>query len=279
MRRGQFPIADPGFRKKGINMKKCVTVWNYPGDRVENAYRFRELGFDAISWLGSEFAALTPEDDERVVAMLKTTGMQFTVHSRLPDPQKPEDCEAFRREIRRVAAWQQKYGLLYSYTFDFWTDEQTTLPYLGEALATLRGMNIVMACEDIPLSKSQFREFEKYVHPRDKFGILMDIGHMNIRQRCMELIEPEDFVASFEALQLPIIEVHLHDNKSFADEHMYLGYGTVPLKAVVTGLKKKRFDGFATVEIIQRDWSADQTFQYAVDSRDMFLRCWEETTI
>ena len=91
-------------------MKKCVTVWNYPGDRVENAYRFRELGFDAISWLGSEFAALTPEDDERVVAMLKTTGMQFTVHSRLPDPQKPEDCEAFRREIRRVAAWQQKYG-------------------------------------------------------------------------------------------------------------------------------------------------------------------------
>ena len=36
---------------------------------------------------------------------------------------------------------------------------------------------------------------------------------------------------------------------------MYLGYGTVPLKAVVTGLKKKRFDGFATVEIIQRDWA------------------------
>ena len=54
MRRGQFPIADPGFRKKGINMKKCVTVWNYPGDRVENAYRFRELGFDAI-----EFTDLT----------------------------------------------------------------------------------------------------------------------------------------------------------------------------------------------------------------------------
>ena len=43
----------------------------------------------------------------------------------------------------------------------------------------------------------------------------MDVGHMNIRQRCMELIEPEDFIASFEALQLPIVEVHLHDNKSF----------------------------------------------------------------
>ena len=32
---------------------------------------------------------------------------------------------------------------------------------------------------------------------------------------------------------------------------MYLGYGTVPLKAVVTGLKKKKFDGFATIEIVR----------------------------
>ena len=30
-------------------MKNCVTVWNYPGDKIENAYRFHELGFDAVS--------------------------------------------------------------------------------------------------------------------------------------------------------------------------------------------------------------------------------------
>lgn len=257
-------------------MKNCVTVWNYPGDRIENAYRFHELGFDAVSWLGSDFANMTETEDERLVEMLRKTGMLLTVHSRMPNPDKPELCEAFHREMRRAAAWQKKYGLIYSYTFDFWTAVETTVPYLDEALKTFRGLNVVVACEDIPLNAHQLEAFLPYITDEDKFGVLIDVGHMNIRQRSMELIEDEDFIAAFDALPLPIIEVHFSGNRSYKDEHMYLGYGTVPLDAVCRGMKRRGFDGFATMEIVFHDWTLDQAFDYAVSSRELFLKHWAE---
>ena len=257
-------------------MKNCVTVWNYPGDKIENAYRFHELGFDAVSWLGSDFANMTEAEDERLVEMLRKTGMLLTVHSRMPNPDKPELCEAFHREMRRAAAWQKKYGLIYSNTFDFWTAVETTVPYLDEALKTFRGLNVVVACEDIPLNAHQLEAFLPYITDEDKFGVLIDVGHMNIRQRSMELIEDEDFIAAFDALPLPIIEVHFSGNRSYKDEHMYLSYGTVPLDAICRGMKRRGFDGFATMEIVFHDWTLDQAFDYAVSSRELFLKHWAE---
>lgn len=260
-------------------MKKCVTVWNYPGDRVTNAYRFHELGFDAVSWLGEEFFRMNEEEDERLAKMLRETGMLFTVHSRMPDSQNPSACEAFHQEMRRAAAWQKRYGLMYSYTFDFWSDVKTTVPYLGEALETFRGLNVYVACEDIPLNAHQLEDFLPYLTEEDKFGVLVDAGHMNIRQRSIELIENEDFIAAFDVLPLSIIEVHFSDNKSYKDEHMYLGYGSLPLDAICTGMRRKDFDGFATMEIMPHDWDLDSCMQHAVESRDRFLKCWEKVNL
>lgn len=194
----------------------------------------------------------------------------------MPNPDNPERCEAFHREMRRAAAWQKKYGLIYSYTFDFWTAVETTVPYLDEALKTFRGLNVVVACEDIPLNAHQLEAFLPYITDEDKFGVLIDAGHMNIRQRSMELIEDEDFVAAFDALPLPIIEVHFSGNRSYKDEHMYLGYGTVPLDAICRGMKRRGFDGFATMEIVFHNWTPDQAFDYAVSSRELFLKHWAE---
>lgn len=257
-------------------MKQCVTIWNYPGDRIENAYRFHALGFEAVSWLGGEFSIMTEKEDERLAEMLRNTGMLLTVHSRMPNPEKPESCEAFHQEMLRAASFQKKYGLIYSYTFDFWTAVEPTIPYLGEALKAFRGLNVIVACEDIPLNAHQLEAFIPYLTDEDQFGVLIDAGHMNIRQRSMELIEDEDFIAAFDALPLPIIEMHFSDNKSYKDEHMYLGYGTVPLDAICRGMKRRHFDGFATMEIVFHDWTLDQAFDYAVNSRDLFLKHWAE---
>ena len=262
-------------------MKTCATVWNYRGNRFDDAYRLHQLGFDAVSWLGSEFDQMNEEDDQRLVAMLKETGMELTIHGRLPDPADLEMCESFHKAVKRTAAWQQKYVLLYSWTFDFWTEQEKTLPYLEEVLCAFRGTNTVIAAEDIPLNKIQMKGFEKIIHPKDRFGILIDVGHMNIRQRCIELVEAEDFVAAFQALPLPVIEVHLHDNLSYKDDHMYFGYGNLPLDAIVTGLKKVGFNGFSTIEIVShgRGWSEEETFTHTVNSRDLFLNRWNEVQI
>ncbi|MDL2318449.1 extracellular solute-binding protein [Eubacteriales bacterium OttesenSCG-928-A19] len=156
-----------------------------------------------------------------------------------------------------------------------WSLDNYDAPYLSEALSAFRGTDTTIACEDIPLNKRQLERFEKILKPRDRFGVLLDAGHMNIRQRCMELIEPEDFITSIEALPLPIVELHLHDNKSYKDEHKHLGYGNLPLDAIVIGLKRKRFDGYVTIEIVPREETEEQAFQYATEGRDLFLQRWQ----
>lgn len=52
---------------------------------------------------------------------------------------------------------------------------------------------------------------------------------------------------------------------------MYMGWGSLPLDAVIEGLKQKKFDGFVTVEVVQQDWSTEKAFQYAQETRDAFL--------
>ena len=257
-------------------MYKGVAVWNYPGDNLENAKEFARRGFTAVSWLGADFCKMTQEQDEALVEFLRANKLVFSVHSRLPDPDSKEACDDFRKEIERCAAWQQKYSCLNGYTFDFWFDHNASMPYLGFALETLRGSGAFIACEDTPLNDRLVNDFLKLTKPQDDYGILMDLGHMNIRQHNMELFEYEDFVSSFKNLPLPVKEVHLHNNMGRKDEHMHINYGNLKLDACVAGLKKKGFDGIVTVEVVQRDWPREQGFIYAEQTRDAFFAEWNK---
>ena len=48
------------------------------------------------------------------------------------------------------------------------------------------------------------------------------------------------------------------------------------LDAICRGMKRRGFDGFATMEIVFHDWTLDQAFDYAVSSRELFLKHWAE---
>jgi sugar phosphate isomerase/epimerase len=80
---------------------------------------------------------------------------------------------------------------------------------------------------------------------------------MNLRQTKKNDHTDEAFITAFADLPLTVRELHLHDNKGVNDNHMYLGYGTLPLPAVVKGLQKTNFDGVVTIEIVQSDWPLD----------------------
>ena len=93
----------------------------------------------------------------------------------------------------------------------------------------------------------------------------------------IELFEPEDFEAAIRSVPFDVLEIHLHNNKGRKDEHMYISHGNLPLEGCIAGLRGKRFDGVVTVEIIQREWPAEQGCQYAEQTRDAFFRAWGET--
>lgn len=262
-------------RKDDLPMKKGVAVWNYPGPGIENAREFIRRGFDAVSWLGSTFAGMTEQEDEELISFLRETKAAFTVHYGLPNPEKPDVVASYRTAIERCAAWQQKYGLMEGLTFDFWYDPELSMPNLAYAIETMRGLDTFLACEDTPLNDRMAEKFLRLLKPEDHYGILLDLGHMNIRQHSIELSEPEDFSMAIQSVPFKVFEVHLHNNKGRKDEHMYISYGNLPLEGCIDGLRKKRFDGIVTVEVVQRDWTREEGFAFAEQTRDAFFSKWD----
>lgn len=256
-------------------MKRGIAVWNYPGDCVENAYAFHKMGFDAVSWLGRHFDAHTEQEDARVAQCVRDTGMLLTVHHRMPNPLDAQAVDVFLRGMEHIAQWEAKYGLLAGITFDFNHPYDALMPLLAAVLQTFRGSDIFIACEDAPLDARQYEAFLPAIDARDYFGVLVDAGHMNLRQTASSRHTDADFVAALRTLPVPLLEVHLSDNGGDHDAHASLGTGTLPLHAFVQGLQAVGFDGIATVERVPRDETTDYSRAQGQACMELFMQTWE----
>ena len=135
-----------------------------------------------------------------------------------------------------------------------------------------QGQNVFFACEDTPLNARTMEKFAKYINPGDDVGILIDLGHMNVRQWMMEEHEHDDFMRVFRQLPMKLRELHVHDNKGRRDEHREVGYGNLPMKAIVDATKSIGFDGIVTVEIVNsQQWTIDEHISHALDTSDRFF--------
>lgn len=249
-------------------MYRGVAIWNYAGDAVENAERFRQAGFDAISWNAPLFVDRYNDDDrERVAAYLKQSGQYFTMHNLLPNPYDPKEQESARYAWNCIADWNRRHQLLRGMTFDFWHPHDDQLPLLRECMDVFEGQDVFFACEDTPLNARTMEKFAKYLKPSDDVGILIDLGHMNIRQWMREEHEREDFMQVFRQLPMKLRELHVSDNKGRKDEHREVGYGNLPLADVAAAVKSIGFDGIVTVEIVNsQNWTIDEHIAHAIDT-------------
>lgn len=249
-------------------MYRGVAIWNYAGDAVENAERFHQAGFDAISWNAPLFVDRYNDDDrERVAEYLKRSGQYFTMHNLLPSPYDPQEQASARYAWNIIADWNRRHRLLKGMTFDFWHPHDDQLPLLRECMDVFEGQDVFFACEDTPLNARTMEKFEKYLKPGDDVGILIDLGHMNIRQWMREEHEREDFMRVFRQLPMKLRELHVSDNKGRKDEHREVGYGNLPLADVAAAVKAIGFDGIVTVEIVNsQNWTIDEHIAHAIDT-------------
>lgn len=252
-------------------------IWNYnPFDKpLANARRFQAMGFQATSYTAADFYTLNKADAAELAAFVRDTGNELTIHCLLPNPDKPEQVEAYYDAARWMRAWQAQYGLMRGLTFDIWYDKPRQMPILAWTVELFRGSGTFIACEDFPLDAQEAQLLENVARPEDNYGLLIDVGHMNLRMTREGTHTPEAFEQAFRRLTLPVREVHLHDNLGEKDDHRWLGFGTLPLEGVVRGLKACGFDGIVTVEIIQRDWSLEQGLAYAQETAQAFRALWE----
>lgn len=230
---------------------RCATaIWNYeePGcDLADLIDEFAGFGYDTISLGSWQLARL----DARAVAdHLCARGLQATMHCTFDTPVD---------DVCRMAGVLGDLLLTCTYDAVHVTDSRgtrydlmTMLPALRRLLDATAGSAVRLGIEDFPLDQEAlafYRADLEALLASPRFGMLVDVGHMNMRLRQWPCYGGCSIAEYLARLPLRVWEVHLHDNSGGRDEHGHFGMGNVDFPAVAKGLKAIGFEGVSTIEI------------------------------
>ncbi len=225
-------------------------IWNYEEPDVDLLHlvdEFVSLGYNAISFTSWE---LLRTDYGRVAEHLRSSDLRVAMHGNFETP-----VEDVRRLVEVLgdclltctfdaAQVQDTRGKLYDVT--------RMVEYLSQLLASTDGTDLRVAVEDFPLDQTALEYYRAELAPvlsSPRYGMLVDVGHLNMRLRQWECYREAGVGEYLARLPLPVWEVHLHDNSGDRDEHGHFGLGNVDFAAVAAGLKAIGFSGVSTIEI------------------------------
>ena len=248
-----------------------LAIWHYPHrSDLENAEFFADNGFEAVSMHGRAMAKLCMDEARGAdfAALIAQKKLVLTVHGKLPASHGEADVEEFKRYVDAVAKWQEKYGLLAVYSFDVPQEiRDRILPYLEYVLQYPQFEKV--AIEDFGLTMAERAQLAQLKNC-ERFGYLLDIGHLNIRLRglneenitiftnapeeCPKSEDPgfAEFLVAFKTKDFPIFEIHLHNNDGVTDSHGFIEDGTIDMQMMADVLTKIGYDGIITIESVPR---------------------------
>lgn len=235
-------------------LRYAVAIWNFtePGvqllDLVEE---FCTFGLDAVSFSSGQLGKVEPSEWEAVGKLLRERSMAATLH-----------C-SFGAAYDGMQAVISSLGeSLHAVTFDpavlqDTPDRRYDWERMSPVLAALeegtRNTSVRFGVEDFPLSAAALDVAKDClpaaVRECPRWGILLDLGHMNMRWHQQPDRQSPSIEETIRAVPLPIVEVHVHDNAGDKDSHGYIGLGNAPFPAMARGLAAAGFDGISTIEI------------------------------
>ena len=234
-------------------MRYATAIWNYAEPHIPLAdlvRDFADLGYDTISFLPWQFVNCEPSAARDVVALLDERNLAATVHGNFETP-----LEDARRVIDLLGE------RLLAMTFDAAMrpsslgtvfDSGRMAGHVQSLLEMTPNASFRLAVEDYPLDALALgfhREHLGQLMQCGRYGMLVDVGHMNMRLTGGGYFEGQSVMDYFRRLPLPVVEVHLHDNNGVKDEHGHFGLGNIEFGQVAQALKAIGFDGVSTIEI------------------------------
>lgn len=235
-------------------MKYGVAVWNWltPGESLTDfVEELLAEGFEAISVQPRQIMELRAEELAELTQVLDRHDMPVTVHAAAA--QFPADL--MEGLVDRLGA------RLHAATFDGImaaapVGARWDAARMVETLLTVERLGadagVRYGIEDFPIDAEALAEFADELRPllgKVRWGMLVDLGHLNLRRHQSEYFRRHSVAENIERLPVPVIEVHVHDNPGDRDLHLPLGSGTLDYAAAARALRASGFDGIATIEV------------------------------
>ncbi len=241
-------------------MRIGVATWLLRGQPLpELARRLADMGFDALSFSSQQYSALRDALGELCTAMAQLN-LVATFHLAIPEGAQSEALAQVWRDLSVIEEFIAESGQVHVVSFDpaVWRSEASrTRGFAGEKTAlALRAAwqkfapaGIKIGLENWPAISTDVAswDFVAMVVPEVEFGILLDLGHLNLsyHQGHLGLLDPAAYVA---AIPREIVELHVHDNDGRRDSHLFPGDGNTSFGPIFAALAQAGFQGIATLE-------------------------------
>lgn len=251
-------------------MKNGLAIWHY-GHRtpVENAEFFIRQGFDSVSMLGMHMIEVCRNEAQAIALgeLVQSSGVVLTVHYKLPSSPEENDVSEFKEAIDLFGAWQKRYGGITNLSFDATEHARVDgiAPYIEYTIENVP--DCMVAVEDFGVTERELAETLYLVDKTDRFGYLLDLGHMLVRLKgdyvgksksfsnspileCEASENPDrnSFLKAFLSKKAPIVEMHLHNNDGLHDLHNFLDDGVMNVDEVAAAVHAFGFEGVMTIE-------------------------------
>lgn len=244
-----------------------IAVWNFADGTIGSRTRaFAEMGYTSASVLGS-FVSDTPDDElaefDEVVA---DKDIRVTVHSgAFKHLRETGEMSQVVAEAESVVAWHSRTGRVACLTYDMpfnaeiregvWRKTpDPAVPALLEVLRITQGTGIRVGFEDCPMDTETMARFGDRVPEFAHWGVLVDLGHMNMRLRGPrhdpQPLDKDGFAKAIEAIPIDIIELHIHSNDGTKDQHAPPYTGNADIRGAAAALKRIGFAGISTIELV-----------------------------
>lgn len=261
-----------------MTVRYGVCIWNFYAETTtlpELVHEFADMGFDAASFTTAQLRTLPPDEVQAAAVAASDRDVAVTLHGN------------FEIEVGEVLGFVETFASsLLTVTCDaaMTTDSRATFhdaarmaPFLGAVLDATDGTEVRVGVEDFPLDEAAVDFYRADLEPllaSARYGMLIDVGHMNMRLTGGGYFEGMSVGDYFAAAPLPVVEVHLHDNDGLTDQHAYLGFGNIEFGEVAAALDEIGFDGVSTIEIAPGFYGMDR--EEAKPHARESLRRWRE---
>jgi len=234
-------------------MRYGIAIWNYreQGTQLLDLIReFADFGFDCLSCQSRQLVHCEDSQAGEIVAALDERDLRVTMHGNFDMTQGEVETAVERLGDRLLTLTLD--AAMTSNSCGHFYDSARMARFLNEVEEITRGTSIRFGVEDFPLDKEALDAYRSDLGALlecDRYGMLLDLGHLNMRARKVAYFQQWGFPGNVTRAPLPVLEVHVHDNRGERDDHGHLGFGNAPFAEIARGLREINFDGVSTIEI------------------------------
>lgn len=224
---------------------------------------FANMGYTAVSINNLALDVISAEEEAEIAKVSDEYDLLLTFHGSLAGDYRTNEAKVIA-DAEKIFKWQENTGRVACVSYDtphvaiakgiHRADPELVLGVLDKILSIFAGTGVRILLEDCPIFQWQAERMKSLAQKHSHLGILVDLGHMNLRLREPrhepQPLKPGAVESYLKGIPYEIVELHVHSNDGTKDQHAPPYAPNADLATAAKILREIGFKGISTIELV-----------------------------